>query len=76
VCVTGTTRVRSRVKGNVPARFCSRGGGSDPLVYCNRTRQQPRAAQHGALGGLGFMREQLERLRESVIHEVVPVLPD
>jgi hypothetical protein len=29
-----------------------------------------------ALGGLGCMREQLERLRESVIHEVVPVLPD
>jgi hypothetical protein len=28
------------------------------------------------LGGLGFMREQLERLRESVIQEVVPVLPD
>jgi hypothetical protein len=30
----------------------------------------------GALGGLGFMRVQLERLREAVIHEVVPVLPD
>jgi hypothetical protein len=27
-------------------------------------------------GGLGFMREQPERIRESVIHEVVPVLPD
>jgi hypothetical protein len=25
------------VKGNFHARFCSRGGGSDPLVYCNRT---------------------------------------
>jgi hypothetical protein len=25
------------VKGNFHARFCHRGGGSDPLVYCNRT---------------------------------------
>jgi maleate isomerase len=25
------------VKGNFHARFCNRGGGSDPLVYCNRT---------------------------------------
>ena len=25
------------MKGNFHARFCSRGGGSDPLVYCNRT---------------------------------------
>ncbi len=33
------------MKGNFHARFCRRGGGSDPLVYCNRTRNQPRAAQ-------------------------------
>jgi hypothetical protein len=24
------------VKGNFHARFCSRGGGSDSLAYCNR----------------------------------------
>jgi hypothetical protein len=35
--VTGTTRLRSRVKGNFHARFCSSGGGSDLLVDCNRT---------------------------------------
>jgi hypothetical protein len=40
VCVTSTTRLRSRVKGNFHARFCSRGGGSAPLVYCNLTGAQ------------------------------------
>jgi hypothetical protein len=50
VCVTGTTRVRSRVKGHFHARFCSRGGGSDPLVYCNRTRQTAAAPLTGSVG--------------------------
>jgi Transposase zinc-binding domain len=38
--VTGTTRLRSRVKGNFHARFCSRDGGSDSPVDCNRTGGQ------------------------------------
>jgi hypothetical protein len=33
------------VKGNVHARFCSRGGGSDPLVYCNRVGGKREPAQ-------------------------------
>jgi len=37
VPMTGGVSLRSRVKGNFHARFCSRGGGSDPLVDCNRT---------------------------------------
>jgi hypothetical protein len=31
------------VKGNFHARFCNRGGGSDPLVYCNRTAYSVRS---------------------------------
>jgi hypothetical protein len=36
--VTRGLALRSRVPGNWHARFWSRGGGSDSLVYCNRTR--------------------------------------
>jgi hypothetical protein len=43
------------VKGNFHARFCSRGGGSAPLVYCNRTRNKPRAAQLWPLGVSGAL---------------------
>src|SRR5688572_1249953 len=35
VCMTNTASLRSRVPGNWQARFCSRGGGSDSLAYCN-----------------------------------------
>jgi hypothetical protein len=34
--VTRGLSLRSRVPGNWHARFCSRGGGSDSLAYCNR----------------------------------------
>jgi hypothetical protein len=34
--VTRGLSLRSRVPGNWHARFCSRDGGSDSLVYCNR----------------------------------------
>jgi hypothetical protein len=34
--VTRGLLLRSRVPGNWHARFCSRGGGSDSLAYCNR----------------------------------------
>jgi hypothetical protein len=33
--VTKGLALRSRVPGNWPARFWSRGGGSDSLAYCN-----------------------------------------
>jgi hypothetical protein len=36
VRVPSATRLRSRVPRKWHARFCSRGGGSDPLVDCNR----------------------------------------
>jgi len=42
VLVTGGVSLRSRVPGNWHARFCSRGGGSDSLAYCNPDRG-PRA---------------------------------
>ena len=35
--VTRGLSLRSRVPGNWHARFCSRDGGSDSLVYCNLT---------------------------------------
>jgi len=35
--VTRGVSLRSRVPGNWHARFCSRGGGSDSLAYCNVT---------------------------------------
>ena len=38
--------------GNWHARFCSRGGGSDSLVYCNRDAHYVRAPQCAALGSL------------------------
>src|SRR5688572_22615646 len=38
VCMTNTASLRSRVPGNWQARFCSRGGGSDSLAYCNPVR--------------------------------------
>jgi hypothetical protein len=38
--MTEDISLRSRVKGNVHARFCSRGRGSDSLVDCNRTGEQ------------------------------------
>jgi hypothetical protein len=38
--VTRGLALRSRVPGNWHARFCSRDGGSDSLVDCNRTGDQ------------------------------------
>jgi len=37
--VTRGLSLRSRVPGNWHARFCSRGGGSDSLAYCNPHRR-------------------------------------
>ena len=39
--VTRGLSLRSRVPGNWHARFCSRDGGSDSLVYCNRDARAP-----------------------------------
>jgi len=47
--VTRGLSLRSRVPGNWHARFCSRGGGSDSLAYCNRDAHCVRAPQRGGV---------------------------
>jgi hypothetical protein len=37
------------VKGNFHARFCSRDGGSDSPVYCNRTGEQRWCMAHESI---------------------------
>jgi hypothetical protein len=57
------------VKGNFHARFCSRGGGSDSLAYCNRSAARlgvlkPKRRGLAARGAraLGFASQMLYKM--------------
>jgi hypothetical protein len=54
--VTRGLALRSRVPGNWHARFCSRDGGSDSLVYCNRIAARLRFRMNVKGLGLGGKR--------------------